>query len=207
MLIILGDAGILYFGEEHPHEIGKKNYIASCPITLFCIRGNHEDRAEDRIECVLQDVGIVGKIFVDEKYPNIWHAQDGGEYQIAGRWFLTIGGAYSVDKAIRLLRGWKWVPNEMLSDEEMAAIKKKVKGHIYDHVLTHTCPYDWQPVDLFIRGLDEESIPHNMEWFLSDIRDEIFYNRWWFGHFHDDRYDICGDGKVSMLYNTKIQII
>ena len=207
MLIILGDAGILYFGQEHPHEITKKNIIASCPVTLFCVRGNHEDRPEDRVECILQDVGIVGKVFVDDQYPNIWYAQDGGEYEIAGMWFLTIGGAYSVDKPLRLMRNWKWVPNEMLSDKEMAAIKKKVKGHIYDHVLTHTCPYDWQPVDLFIRGIDEEEIPHNMEWFLSDIRDEIYFVHWWFGHFHADRYDVCGDGKVTMLYGTKLRVM
>lgn len=207
LMIVLGDAGILYYGENSKKEQQVKEHIVSCPITLFCIRGNHEDRPSDRIECLLQDGGIGDKVYIDNRYGNIWYAMDGGEYEIAGKTFLTIGGAYSVDKPIRLLRGWKWVPNEMLSEDEMESIKSKVAGKSYDHVLTHTCPYDWQPVDLFIRGLDQDSIPSNMEWFLSDVRNSIQYDHWWFGHYHDDRFDICGDGKVDMLYCSKLRLL
>ena len=40
--IILGDAGINYFGDWRDEE--KKNYLSLLPCTIFCIHGNHEQR-------------------------------------------------------------------------------------------------------------------------------------------------------------------
>ena len=42
VLIILGDAGINYFGE--PRDRLLKQGLAALPITLFCVHGNHERR-------------------------------------------------------------------------------------------------------------------------------------------------------------------
>ena len=42
LLIILGDAGINYYGGHRDKKL--KQYIASMPITLLCIHGNHERR-------------------------------------------------------------------------------------------------------------------------------------------------------------------
>jgi hypothetical protein len=44
ILIILGDAGINYFGGEKDAEL--KCRLAELPITLLCIHGNHEQRPE-----------------------------------------------------------------------------------------------------------------------------------------------------------------
>lgn len=41
-MIILGDAGINYYGGWR--DIHKKQRLAKLPITLFCIHGNHEIR-------------------------------------------------------------------------------------------------------------------------------------------------------------------
>ena len=46
---------------------------------------------------------VQGEVYAEEPYPNILYAQDGGTYTISGKSFLTIGGAYSVDKPYRLL--------------------------------------------------------------------------------------------------------
>ena len=42
LLIILGDAGINYYGGHWDKKL--KQYIASMPITLLCINVNHEFR-------------------------------------------------------------------------------------------------------------------------------------------------------------------
>ena len=42
VLIILGDAGINYYGGIKDWYI--KHYLNKLPITLFCIQGNHEQR-------------------------------------------------------------------------------------------------------------------------------------------------------------------
>ena len=48
VLIILGDAGILYYGENKKREQILKDHITVLPITLVCVRGNHEDRSTNR---------------------------------------------------------------------------------------------------------------------------------------------------------------
>ena len=47
LLIILGDAGILYYGAKKAREKALKEFISKCPITLLCVRGNHEARPSD----------------------------------------------------------------------------------------------------------------------------------------------------------------
>lgn len=187
ILIILGDAGINYYGPTQKKELALKDMIKDCPITLLCVRGNHEDRPEDRPELGLGDVGIGDEVYLDIRYPNIWYAQDGGEYNIIGKKILTIGGAYSVDKFYRISRGWKWVANEMLNSDERASILDKIYDKEYDIVCTHTCPIDWEPVDLFLSGIDQNSVPKDMERFLSDVKRYITYKKWYFGHYHADR--------------------
>lgn len=187
ILIILGDAGINYYGPTQKKELALKDMIKDCPITLLCVRGNHEDRPEDRPELGLGDVGIGDEVYLDIRYPNIWYAQDGGEYNIIGKKILTIGGAYSVDKFYRISRGWKWVANEMLNSDERANILDKVYDKEYDIVCTHTCPIDWEPVDLFLSGIDQNSVPKDMERFLTDVKRYITYKKWYFGHYHADR--------------------
>jgi len=187
ILIILGDAGINYYGPTQKKELALKEMIKDCPITLLCVRGNHEDRPEDRPELGLGDVGIGDEVYLDIRYPNIWYAQDGGEYNIIGKKILTIGGAYSVDKFYRISRGWKWVANEMLNSDERASILDKVYDKEYDIICTHTCPIDWEPVDLFLSGIDQNSVPKDMERFLADVKRYITYKKWYFGHYHADR--------------------
>lgn len=187
LLIILGDVGLNYYGCTSNKEQRVKRSIQQLGITLLCIRGNHEDRPEDRPEYTLTDVGIGDKVYTDKMYPNIWFAQDGGEYYINNYSFLTIGGAYSVDKFHRVLMGYKWVANEELNSDERAVILDKVYHKEYDYVLTHTCPIEWEPVDLFIPSIDQSKVSKKMEYFLSDVKRYVEYGIWFFGHYHNTR--------------------
>lgn len=209
VLVILGDAGINYYGEKKWKEIKTKEFIAEQPITLFCIRGNHEARPMSRSgmkEAMCNAGGICGEMYHEPKYANIFYAKDGGIYEYNQKKILTIGGAYSVDKFYRVMMGWMWFANEQLTDDEWRLIKAKVDGQHFDYVFTHTCPFSWQPTDLFMQGLDQSTVDNSMELWFEQLIHYITFGHWFFGHYHADREDVCGDGKVTMLFNQTMEL-
>lgn len=115
VLIILGDAGVNYYGGEP--DAKKKEYLESLPITIFAIHGNHEMRPQTIP--TYHEVGWNGgAVYVEDEYPHILFAKDGELYDIGGQRTFVIGGAYSVDKAYRLLHGLGWWPDEQPSDRK-----------------------------------------------------------------------------------------
>lgn len=211
-LIILGDAGILYYGAKKTREKMLKKYLSECPITLICVRGNHENRASNYPNMnfvVVEDDPIVPSgYYFESECPNIWHVADGSTFTINGNRCLFIGGAYSVDKEYRQMMNWMWFPDEELTMSEMTHILDKVDHRHFDYIFTHTCPENWQPYDLFIRAVDQSKVSKRMEQFLTTVSEITDFYCWYFGHFHDDRLDIQydkthpGQGVVSMLYKN-----
>lgn len=47
----------------------------------------------------------------------------------------------------------------------MNNILDKVKGKYFDIVLTHTCPYKYEPREAFMQGLDQSKLDKFMEHF------------------------------------------
>lgn len=127
------------------------------------------------------------KVFIEDEYPNLIFAKDGEIYNIDGKKILVIGGAYSLDKHYRLLRGYKWFKDEQLTKKEMNAILDKVKGKHFDIVLTHTCSYKYEPKEVFLRGLDQSKVDKSMEHFLDEIEENISYDKWYCGHYHTEK--------------------
>lgn len=200
ILVILGDVGINYYGKKK--EAYLKEWLSKQPITLFCVRGNHEARPQSRPKMKLVETEL-GIVWAEEEYPNIWYAMDGGEYNWNGKSILTIGGAYSVDKWYRLEKGWHWFTDEQLTAEEMEEISEKTKGKYYNYVFTHTCPTWWQPTDLFLTTIDQNTVDNSMEQWLCEIECSITYDHWYFGHYHKDR-DFTA--YMTMLYDKIVEI-
>ena len=184
LLIILGDTGINYCLNEEDNKF--KEYLKKYNVKMFCIRGNHEERPEN-ISTYKEINMFGGKVFIEEKYPYLIFAKDGEEYNINGKRVLVIGGAYSVDKEYRIIHGYKWFKDEQLTKEEMDAIYNKVKGKHYDVVLTHTCPYKCEPVEVFLSEIDQSKVDKSMEHFLDKIEDSIKYDKWYCGHYHTEK--------------------
>ena len=184
LLIILGDAGINYYLNEEDNKF--KEYLKKYDVKMFCIRGNHEERPEN-ISTYKEINMFGGKVFIEEDYPYLIFAKDGEEYNIEGKSVLVIGGAYSVDKDYRLMYGYKWFKDEQLTKEEMDAIYNKVKGKHFDVVLTHTCPYKYEPVEVFLSGIDQSKVDTSMEHFLDKIEESIKYDKWYCGHYHTEK--------------------
>lgn len=184
MLIVLGDVGINYYLNEEDKNC--KEYLKKLKLKLFCVRGNHEERPEN-ISTYKEVEMFGGKVFIEEEYPNLIFVKDGEIYNIDGKKILVIGGAYSVDKQYRLLHGYKWFKDEQLTKEEMDTILEKVKGKHFDIVLTHTCPYKYEPREVFMQGLDQSKVDKSMEHFLDEIEEKISYDKWYCGHYHTEK--------------------
>lgn len=184
MLIVLGDVGINYYLNEEDKNC--KEHLKKLKLKLFCVRGNHEERPE-KISTYKEVEMFGGKVFIEEEYPNLIFAKDGETYNIDGKKILVIGGAYSVDKQYRLLHGYKWFKDEQLTKEEMDTILEKVKGKHFDIVLTHTCPYKYEPREVFMQGLDQSKVDKSMEHFLDEIEENISYDKWYCGHYHTEK--------------------
>lgn len=230
ILILLGDHALRFEGANRPREVNRKKLVAAQPITIFALRGNHdrpyykEDGTvwEDieLTECPLLDNRDYGglllfedKMWHDKTFYNIWYFQDGKEYFIKNKNFFTYGGAYSVDKEWRQLMHWTWYPNEIVSSGEHAAALDTIDHHHFNYVLTHTCPTDWQPVDLFMRGLDQSKVDTRMEEYLDDVLRYIGgYEHWYFGHYHANRdygklSEYEWNGETVMLFDEVRRIL
>ncbi len=193
-VIILGDAGLNYWLNNSDKKHKKRS--AEYGYTIYCVRGNHEERPENLGYQKEFDENVHGEVYVDSLFPNIRYFVDGGEYNINGHSVLTIGGAYSIDKWYRLERAAAagqsfsgWFEGEQLTAEEMEEIGNKVANKGYDFVLTHTTALSWEPTDLFLNGIDQTRVDKSMEIWLDELKNHIDWGVWCFGHYHADRIE------------------
>lgn len=186
LMILAGDSGLLFFGKEKLRENILKNICASAPITFLVVRGNHDNRPENEGMVLRHNDFIHGDCYWEDERPNILYAKDGGLYWMKYKFFLTIGGAYSVDKFYRLRQHWTWYPDEELTDEEMEKILFSTMGNEIDYIISHTCPLDMEPTWLFMKNIDQTTVSKRMEKFLQRIKNTTMYSCWIWGHYHDD---------------------
>lgn len=211
-LIICGDAGFMYYGADNWREKHMKQMVQDCSITILCVRGNHEARpvnyTDIQFVVVEPDPLVPSGYYYEPDYPDIWYIADGSDFRINNKRCLFIGGAYSVDKEYRQMMGWHWFADEELTREEQLNIMDKLGGcgqhPRFDFVFTHTCPNEAIPTDLFLTFIDQSRVSRNMENFLTEITNIIYFDRWFFGHYHADRHI---NENYTMLYNQIEQII
>lgn len=186
ILIILGDAGINYGGEVM--DKSKKNLLGSLPITLFCIHGNHEMRPQI-VPGYKEAIWHGGTVYVEDDYPNLLFAKDGEIYEINGLKAIVIGGAYSIDKYYRIAYGYRWFADEQPSEEIRANVEKKLDSFDWklDVVLSHTAPLKYEPVEMFLSGIDQSRVDKSTEQWLDEIEDKLTYQKWYLGHYHTEK--------------------
>lgn len=44
------------------------------------------------------------------------------------------------------------------------------------------------------------------QWLEHNVVNKCTWDNYWFGHFHGNDMDVCGDGKVHMLFNNIIEL-
>lgn len=201
IIVLLGDVCVNYL--QNTQDYVNKKRLQDSGRTYFCIHGNHEMRPEN-IASYQEQLGNFGRVYVEQEFPNIQFAIDGELYNLEGYKTLVLGGAYSVDKYYRLECGARWFADEQTTTERREVILENsyTFGQL-DLVLSHTCPYSWQPTDLFLNGLDQSTVDNSMEKWLEQIETRLDYRHWLFAHFHADR--VIND-KVTMLFESVISI-
>lgn len=186
VLIILGDAGINYYGGKK--DIRLKEKLAALPITLFCLHGNHEARpASTGLYELCSWHG--GQTYMETAYPNLLFAKDGEIYELGGYRCFAIGGAYSVDKYYRLEKGFMWFADEQLDEKTKHTIEIRLEnmGWEVDVILTHTCPLKYEPTEVFLPFIDQSGVDKSTEEWLDGIESRLTYQKWYCGHYHTEK--------------------
>ena len=192
-----------------------KKEISTLNITFFCLHGNKENRP--------QNVGTYGirsfcggKVYYEPKYPNIYFAIDGEIYTFEGKKYMVVGGAHSVDKMRCLEEGTPFWYDEMPDDTVKAFVEQRLhnEGNKIYGMMTHTCPIDYLPTEMFIstrqnsdikrkprkansKKLFKPDIDRSTEIWLGELEKKLDYNVWFCGHYHiDKKID-----KIRMMYN------
>lgn len=194
IVIILGDVGANYSRDSRDDEM--KRQFSKLKPTILCIHGNHEIRPE-HIEGYDLVSWCGGKVWVQSQYPNILFAKDGEMYEINGIRYIVIGGAYSVDKDYRLRIGQGWWPDEQPSDLIKEYVENQLKNNKIDVVLSHTCPFKYEPTEKFLPFIDQSTVDNSTEKWLDTIEEKIDYKAWYCGHWHTDKHI----DKMHFLFN------
>lgn len=213
VLIILGDAGFNYYDDKRDNELKKE--ISELNITLFCLHGNKENRPRN-----VGTYGIRsfcgGKVYYEPKYPNIVFAIDGEIYTFEGRKYMVVGGAHSVDKMYCLENDLPYWYDETPDDATKKLVEcnlQNVGNRIYG-MLTHTCPIDYLPTEMFMstrqnaiikrkprkaksKNYFKPDIDRSTEIWLGDLEKKIDYKVWFCGHYHIDKQI----DKIQMMYH------
>lgn len=184
VIILLGDVGANFYGDERDHRI--KKFLNKSGPTFFCIHGNHEMRPETVPGYTVQEWNG-GHVWVEPKYPHIIFAKDGEIYNIDGLRYLVIGGAYSVDKFYRLARGMGWWPDEQPSESIKSYVEQQISEKKFDIILSHTCPLKYEPIEMFIPGIDQSKVDTTTEEWLDRIEESVDYLAWFCGHWHTNK--------------------
>ena len=213
VLIILGDTGFNYYEDVRDDMLKKE--ISALNITLFCLHGNKENRPQN-----IGTYGIKsfcgGKVYFEPKYPNIYFAIDGEVYTFEGKKYMVVGGAHSVDKLRCLQENKPFWDDEMPDDtikakveEGLAVCDNKIYG-----MLTHTCPIDYLPTEMFVsthqnaaikrkprkaksKSFFKPDIDRTTEEWLGELEKQIDYEVWFCGHYHIDKQI----DKINMMCN------
>lgn len=184
ILVLLGDVGANYYGDQRDDTM--KEALSKLPPTILCIHGNHEMRPWHIDGYHLADWNG-GKVWMQDRFPNLLFAKDGEIFTLNGKKYIVIGGAYSVDKYYRLMRGYGWWDDEQPSEEIKAYVEKQLRENGIDVILSHTCPFKYEPREMFLSTIDQSTVDASTEKWLDSIEESTNYIAWFCGHWHTDK--------------------
>lgn len=195
VIVILGDVGANYFGDKR--DLFIKQCLSGLAPTIFCIHGNHEQRPYN-----IENYRLIswngGSVWIQDRFPNLLFAKDGEIFNLDGIRYLVIGGAYSVDKFYRLRNGYEWWEDEQPSEETKRYVEKQITENSFDVILSHTCPYKYEPRECFLPHVNQSTVDCSTEKWLDEIEEKCDYKAWLCGHWHiDKRID-----KIHFLFDT-----
>lgn len=194
IIILLGDVGVCWDDSWRDQEVIDKLQTINC-LKLF-IDGNHENFP---LMYSYSEYKWNGG-YVHEIREDILHLQRGYVFNIQGIKFFAFGGAYSIDKYSRI-ENVSWFEEELPNEEEYERAWKELRKNNYevDYIITHTAPYEVS-IDMNKDMYEEEEELHR---FFQEIAYNVSFNKWYFGHFHEDEeiddVFVCVYDEVHMI--------
>lgn len=178
VLIVCGDFGYLFLNNRSENSF--LDDLSRRPYTICFVDGNHENFDAINTYTMIEWNG--GKVHQIRK--NIFHLMRGQVFEIDGKTFFTMGGAYSIDKGSRT-PGYSWWSDELPTDSDYKEATSNLQkcGMKVDYIITHTLPRE------MILRLGKYPDVHDMELtgFLEWVMYEVDYKHWYCGHWHEDR--------------------
>jgi 3-oxoacid CoA-transferase subunit A len=201
-MVVLGDAGINFWEGSRDKKLKRK--LNQMPLTFLCIHGNHEQRPEN-LPSYEKTERFGGTVYWEPEFPDLFFAKDGEIYIFNNKKCIAIGGAYSVDKYIRLRNEGGWWPDEQPSPATKAFVEKQLEKLDWkiDFVMSHTCPYQYIPREVFLDFIDQKTVDNSTEDWLNEIESKLDYTRWYCGHYHTNK----SIDKMLFLFNGFIELI
>jgi len=177
-LIVCGDFGYIFYDDEKERLF--LDELEQKPYTVCFVDGNHENfPAICRYPVETWNGGKVHRI-----RRNVLHLMRGQVFDIDGKTFFTMGGAYSIDRYMRK-EGVSYWNEEVPDGDDYREASENLKrcGHKVDYIITHTAPRE------MIMRMGHYPDPQDMELtgFLEWIMYEVKYKHWYCGHWHMDR--------------------
>ena len=219
-VIICGDfGGVWNKGGESGEEKYLMDWLEGKSFTTLFVDGNHENF--DRLYACPEEVWHGGR--VHKIRPSVIHLMRGQVFEIDGKRIFTFGGAASHDvdggilepedpdfkkKKRKLDRGWQpyrinhvsWWRQELPSQEEMEEGRRNLAAHgnTVDFIVTHCCASSTQ---VLLGGPMYR--PDIATAYLEEIRQNTRFQKWFFGHYHDNRNV---NAEEILLYEQIIRI-
>lgn len=185
-VIVCGDFGFVWDNPYHRYFLAR---LTIEPFNIAFVDGNHEDFDLLYTYPVIEwNGGKVHKIA-----ENIYHLMRGQRFVIKGKSFFTMGGAYSVDKVMRV-EGKSWWKQELPNNEEYKTAGEMLKSCDYkvDYVLTHTVPQSVIHYLGLVPDMHDAELTGYFEWLYGELK----FDKWYAGHFH-----------VNQLVRDKVQML
>lgn len=190
-LFITGDFGYVWNGSDFEEEL--LDDISILPITILFADGNHENY--NLLEKYPIENWMGGKVQRIRK--NILRLRRGEIYNFLDKDIFTFGGAKSVDRAFGR-ENVDWFREEVPTWDEMDYAVKNLEKHNnkVDYIISHTCAID--TLSKIVKYPEQDDTSN----FLSYIKENITYDKWFFGHLH---FPLNVNGKEFCLFkNIKI---
>jgi predicted phosphodiesterase len=191
-VIICGDFGGVWYGNRKDDYW--LNWLEDKNFTTLFVDGNHENFNKLYEYEIVDFCGGKARKIRD----SVLHLMRGEVYTIDGKKFFAMGGASSHDIYYRK-EGISWWFAELPSDEEYANALRNLEKHDYtvDYIISHCAA----------EGVQEVINPHYVKDRLTDffeyVRADCRYERWFFGHYHED---LEVDERHTAVFNKVILI-
>ncbi len=87
--------------------------------------------------------------------------------------------------------------------ERMETSKEGIMIILGDVGLSHTVPYDYRPVDLFLTMIDQSAVDETTELWLGEIEEKLDYKWWYAGHYHTSKVK----NKIQIMFEDKEEFL